>query len=68
MWLIINFIETNEKPADLSQRIVFKSKKPEKQSSSDGETKKDKKQQKPETSQSKLSFQVDDEEEDGDED
>lgn len=74
MKMYSHFTEENEKPADLSQRIVFKSKKSEKSTASTTATaatasetksnKKDKKRpSKPEVSQSKLSFQIEDEEE-----
>lgn len=67
------FTEENEKRADLSQRIVFKSKKSEQSTASTAadtvtETKSNKKDKKrpskPEASKSKLSFQIEDEEED----
>lgn len=66
VFFVLHFAEENEKRADLSQRVVFKSKKSEKQSGSQ-ETKPDKKDKKrkdrPEATKSKLSFQYDDEEE-----
>lgn len=64
------FAEENEKPADLSQRIVFKSKKSDSEvatSSEDKSEKKDKKRSaRPDISKSKLSFQVEDDDEGGD--
>lgn len=64
------FTEENEKPADLSQRIVFKSKNSDKQEATTSESKSEKKDKKrssrPDISKSKLSFQVEDEEDDDD--
>lgn len=64
--MVFCITEEHEKPADLSQRIVFKSKNPEKQVAITGETKSEKKNKKqssrPDISKSKLSFQVDDDE------
>lgn len=65
--LSLDYIEENEKPADLSQRIVFKSKKGA--SSSDKDTQpSDKDTQKltknqPKVNKSKLSFQDEDDDE-----
>lgn len=61
--------EENETPADLSQRVVFKSKriqKPDKpEEEQEGTSKKDKKSKKrPEPAKNKLSFQDDEDEDD----
>lgn len=70
LWLFC-FTEENEKPADLSQRIVFKSRNSDRQvataSDSKSETKDKKRSSRPDISKSKLSFQVEDDEEDSNE-
>lgn len=70
--MLFYFTEEDEKPADLSQRIVFKSKKLDGQVATKSESKpenKDKKRSsRPDISKSKLSFQIEDDEEDDNDD
>lgn len=64
------FSEENEKPADLNQRVIFKSKrsqnteKPEEGEKSDS---KEKSKKRPDPAKSKLSFQDDEDEDEDDE-
>lgn len=59
------FSEENEKPADLSQRVIFKSKRTDKVEEGQGCDSKEKSKKRPQPAKNKLSFQdAEDENED----